>query len=76
MLYLNEGIYDDSLDAHKDWLETLKEKYNHVSIKTLYDEVGAVFEGVLEDCGVFKLDTQGNAAMDKFINEIISNMSL
>lgn len=76
MLYLNEGIYDDSLDAHKDWLETLKEKYNHVSIKTLYDEVGAVFEGVLEDCGVFKLDIQGNAAMDKFINEIISNMSL
>ncbi|HKL61519.1 MAG TPA: hypothetical protein VJY66_03960, partial [Acholeplasma sp.] len=72
MLYLNEGIYDDSLDAHKDWLETLKEKYNHVSIKTLYDEVGAVFEGVLEDCGVFKLDIQGNAAMDKFINEIIS----
>ena len=35
--------------------------------RILYDEVGQVFCGVLEDCGVFKRDDKGRAAFRRFL---------
>jgi UDPglucose--hexose-1-phosphate uridylyltransferase len=46
----------ESLEKHRPWIEQIQEKYIDFSDvdQLLRDEVGLVFEKVLEDCGVFK----------------------
>ena len=38
--------------------------------KIIEDEVGFVFEKVLEDCGVFKWNEDGKKAMNKYMNDL------
>ena len=38
--------------------------------KIIEDEVGFVFEKVLEDCGGFKWDKEGKEAMSRYINDL------
>ena len=60
---------DEALAKHADWVDGLREKYSFTRENTediLCREVGAVFEQVLEDAGVFKRDDRGRAAFLRF----------
>lgn len=55
---------------HKTWADQLQAKYSISADnveKIVAKETGLVFARVLEDAGVFKWDTQGQEAFDKFI---------
>ncbi|MDY5244222.1 MAG: UDP-glucose--hexose-1-phosphate uridylyltransferase, partial [Anaerobutyricum soehngenii] len=61
---------DDILAKHAEWVDELREKYTFTPENTeeiLHREVGAVFQQVLEDAGVFKRDEQGQKAFFRFI---------
>ncbi|HYF84770.1 MAG TPA: UDP-glucose--hexose-1-phosphate uridylyltransferase [Clostridia bacterium] len=63
----------EELEQHRHWFLQLKEKYGNTDIdmdKVLRTEVGKVFEKVLLDAGVFKLDSKGLEAFSRFINSI------
>ena len=60
---------DEALAKHADWVDGLRERYSFTRENTediLCREVGAVFEQVLEDAGVFKRDDRGRAAFLRF----------
>ena len=65
---------DPLTKAHAEWAEEIKAKYpelNESNVKEIVQrEVGLVFAAVLEDAGVFKRNAEGEAAMEKFINEL------
>lgn len=64
---------DEVLSKHADWLDTFKERIdgNPSDIhEILQEEIGKVFAKVLEDAGVYKRDTKGMAAFDKFVDTI------
>ena len=56
---------------HEKWAFGVKERHPELNPQNAAEiiraEVGAVFEQVLLDCGVFKRDEQGAAAFDRFI---------
>jgi UDPglucose--hexose-1-phosphate uridylyltransferase len=63
----------EELEQHKPWFLKLKGKYGNNDVdfdKVLKLEVGRVFEKVLLDAGVFKLDDKGLSAFSKFIDSI------
>ena len=50
---------DEALEKHADWVDELKKRYSFTAENTeeiLRQEIGRVFERVLEDAGVFKRD--------------------
>ena len=56
--------------AHADWAEEIlrrREFTEENAESVLQEEVGAVFERVLEDAGVFKRDEAGRAAFRRFL---------
>ena len=64
---------DEELSKHADWVDELRSRYSFTSENTesiLRDEVGRVFEEVLEDAGVFKRDAQGQAAFLRFVESV------
>lgn len=64
---------DEALKKHADWVDALKEKYTFTPQNTeqiLQQEVGAVFEQVLEDAGVFKCTPEGRNAFLRFCNSL------
>jgi len=64
---------DEELSKHADWVDELRSRYTFTSENTeaiLRDEVGRVFEEVLEDAGVFKRDAQGQAAFLRFVESV------
>ena len=64
---------DEELSKHADWVDELRRRYTFTSENTeaiLRDEVGRVFEEVLEDAGVFKRDAQGQAAFLRFVESV------
>ncbi len=61
--YLINNKTAPELSKHKEWLNKLKHKnYQVDTTNFIKNEIGIVFEKVLEDCGVFKLDN-----LDSFI---------
>ena len=59
--------------AHADWAEDIlrRKTITTENIKTvLQEEVGAVFQRVLEDAGVFKRDASGRAAFRRFLDTV------
>lgn len=75
--YLTEGkdIRENPiLEKHADWVDEFKNKYDSITKDNVFDilkqEVGLVFEQVLEDAGVFKQTEEGKMAFLKFINSI------
>ncbi len=67
-----------STAMHADWVQALTEKYTAAGTPPhtmtlpqldalLQNEVGSVFCGVLEDCGVFKQNAQGQEALGRFL---------
>jgi len=61
-----ETIVNPSLDKHQAWIDALKLKTN----VRLEDEVGLKFVEVLEDCGVFKQDVEGQEAFETFFQTL------
>ena len=65
---------DESLIPHLAWFNEIKEKYNYIDKKNIdsiiEDEVGFVFEKVLEHCGVFKWDEDGKKAINKYLDSL------
>ena len=64
---------DEALAKHAAWVDELREKYSFTPENTediLCREVGAVFQQVLEDAGVFKRDEQGQSAFLRFIEKV------
>ena len=66
-----ENLHENPLTAaHADWAEGIlaRRPVTEANIGiVLEEEVGAVFERVLEDAGVFKWDEEGRAAMLRFV---------
>jgi UDPglucose--hexose-1-phosphate uridylyltransferase len=63
----------DELKQHRPWFLQLKEKYSDTDMdldQVLRIEIGKVFEKVLLDAGVFKLDSKGLEAFTRFTNLI------
>lgn len=64
---------DERIEKHADWAEELKAKYTFTPENVdgiLQREVGAVFEEVLEDAGVYKRTEEGKAAFMRFIEKV------
>ncbi len=61
---------DEVLGKHAPWVAELEHKYTFTPENTeeiLLQEIGAVFTGVLEDAGVYKLTAEGRSAFRRFI---------
>lgn len=64
------------IEKHAEWFESIKDKYTFTPENTeeiLKKEIGAVFERVLEDAGVYKRTADGRKAFIRFtesVNEI------
>ncbi len=60
--------------SHAEWASDILNRYHDFSEKTADDilkrEIGAVFEQVLFDSGVFKRDNKGKAAFENFVQDI------
>ncbi len=64
---------NSDIEKHADWFDTIKDKYsfNEDNVEDiLKSEIGAVFERVLEDAGVYKHTEEGRAAFLKFIDRV------
>lgn len=65
---------DHVLHKHKPWIMELIEKYGIISTERADEivkyEIGKKFETCLEHTGVFKQDTEGLAAFDRFMKSI------
>ncbi len=59
------GERDSVNPIHSEWAEKLKQKDEPVSVE---DEVGSIFQRVLEDAGVFKMNDDGLAAFKRFVD--------
>ena len=63
---------DEELAKHADWVEEFLPTYPNVDrdhiMEILHKEIGNVFMEVLEDAGVYKRDTEGQAAFDRFLS--------
>ena len=65
------------LEVHEKWYKSLREKYNGMKDENevknmLRAEIGHVFSQVLTDSGVFKRNSEGLAAFDKFAESVIA----
>lgn len=62
------------LALHSQWVKDIVSKHDNISAKNveaiLNEEIGQVFSQVLECCGVFKRDENGNRAFDQFLSTI------
>ena len=64
---------DETLAKHADWVDELKTSHTFTAENTeqiLRQEVGAVFEQVLEDAGVYKTDKAGREAFLRFVQAV------
>ena len=64
---------DERTASHADWAEDILARRNFTAEnaeQVLQEEVGIVFEKVLEDAGVFKRDAEGRAAFHRFIDSV------
>ena len=74
--YIAEGkdfAENEEIAKHKAWFDGIKDKYTFTKENTeaiLKEEIGAVFERVLEDAGVYKRTDEGKAAFLRFIDSV------
>lgn len=75
--YITEGKDirgSEELEKHADWVDAFLPKYEKITKdnveEILKDEVGLVFERVLEDAGVYKCTEEGRTAFARFLNSV------
>ena len=65
---------DAEIEKHADWVEEFLPKYPSVTAENvdeiLKQEVGLVFEKVLEDAGVYKCTKEGREAFAQFLHTV------
>lgn len=65
---------NETIAKHSAWVREFLPKYDQISRETiqgiLQEEVGLVFEKVLEDAGVFKCDEAGRIYFDRFLQTV------
>lgn len=70
----NQKALPEALQIHQDWYNHLSATYQDTPKEELHtiiqNEVGHIFEQVLEDAGVFKQDEQGQQAFERFMHTI------
>ena len=77
--YIAEGrdfAENADIEKHKEWFESIKDQYTFTKENTediLKEEIGAVFQRVLEDAGVYKRTPDGEAAFLRFIDIVNKN---
>ena len=74
--YAKKGIdfsQNEEIEKHKAWAEKIiKNKKPSESFEEFFkEEIGKVFAECLECSGVFSRDEKGNAAFDRFMDEVI-----
>lgn len=70
----NSVADDERLAMHADWYVQIRKAHPEINTENaeeiIKDEIGKVFMQVLTDAGVFKRNTQGLEAFDKFVATI------
>lgn len=65
-------------EKHREWAQELKVKYpnlsEHLVNECIQQEVGNVFVQILKDAGVFKLDSEGQHALMRFMDVVINKV--
>lgn len=61
---------NENLIKHKNWLKNILQNNEKITKKILEEEIGKIFEKVLEHAGVFKRDEKGIRAFDKFLENL------
>ena len=65
---------NEVLEKHADWVEEFLPKYTDITkeniMDILHEEIGQVFNQVLEDAGVYKQTEEGRAAFERFIGSL------
>lgn len=65
---------NDMIEKHADWVDEFIVKYDDINedniMEILQQEIGLVFEKVLEDAGVYKSTSEGRKAFEKFVNSL------
>lgn len=65
---------NEMLEKHADWVEEFLPKYSDVNetniMDILHDEIGLVFNQVLEDAGVYKQTEEGQKAFERFVRSL------
>ena len=75
---IEEGLMGKEVvipEVHRPWFDELVYRYGKLASesdaeKVVREEVGAKFQRVLEDAGIFKRNTEGKAAFRRFLNEL------
>ena len=64
----------ETLASHADWAEGFLPKYDKITeenvMDILHEEIGLVFNEVLQDAGVYKCTAEGREAFERFINKV------
>ena len=61
------------IEKHAEWAQKLKEQYTFTeenAADILRQEIGRVFEKVLEDAGVYKCTPEGREAFARFVDTV------
>ena len=65
---------NEVLEKHADWVEEFLPKYIDITkeniMDILHEEIGQVFNQVLEDAGVYKQTEEGRAAFERFVGSL------
>ncbi len=65
---------DEDIAKHADWVDTFKDKYDNIEkqdiMSILENEIGNVFQKVLECAGVYKRDAEGQDGFLRFIDYV------
>ena len=66
--------YGESIQKHAEWAMDILARHPELNAENVHsivqDEVGHVFEQVLEDAGVYKMDVAGRAGFERFLSTI------
>ncbi len=64
----------ETLASHADWVEGFLPKYDKITAENveaiLHEEIGLVFNQVLQDAGVYKCTEEGREAFLRFVNSV------
>ena len=65
---------EESIAKHADWVEEFLPKYTDITkeniMDILHEEIGQVFNQVLEDAGVYKQTEEGRSAFERFVGSL------
>lgn len=67
----------ENLKSHEDWIKNIKlnRDINISNVDEIVkEEIGKVFLNVLEHCGVFKIDENGEKACNKFMSSLVGRV--